>query len=53
MSHKENGKVSGEAPETEVAPKAQRRQYSYEYKQGILAEIDACTQPGEAGGYIV
>lgn len=52
MSHKENGRVSGEAPETEVAPKAQRRQYSYEYKQRILAEIDACTQPGEAGAIL-
>jgi transposase-like protein len=52
MSHNQNGKVSGEVPETEVVPKAQRRQYSFEYKQRILAEIDACTQPGQAGAIL-
>jgi transposase len=52
MSHNENGKVSGEMPETEVAPKAQRRQYSYEYKEHILAEIDACQQPGQVGAIL-
>jgi transposase-like protein len=35
-----------------VAAKAQRRQYSFEYKQRILAEIDACTQPGQAGAIL-
>jgi transposase len=52
MSHNDNGKVSEETPETEVVPKAQRRQYSYEYKERILAEIDACTQPGEVGAIL-
>ena len=52
MSHRENGKVSEEKPETEVVPKAQRRQYSSEYKERILAEIDACTQSGEVGAIL-
>jgi transposase len=52
MSHNSNGKVSGEVPNTEVAPKAQRRQYSYEYKQRILAEIDSCTEPGQVGAVL-
>jgi len=52
MSHNENGKVNDKEPDTEVVPKAQRRQYSYEYKQRILAEVDACTQPGEVGAIL-
>lgn len=52
MSHKRNGNVSGEVADTEVAAKAQRRQYSYEYKQRILAELDACTEPGQAGAIL-
>ena len=39
MSHDENGKVNGKGPDTEVVPKAQRRQYSYEYKRRILVEV--------------
>jgi transposase-like protein len=52
MAHNRNGKVSGEDPETEVTAKAQRRQYSFEYKQRILAEIEACTQPGQVGAIL-
>ncbi|RPI33530.1 MAG: hypothetical protein EHM70_05700 [Chloroflexota bacterium] len=52
MSQNNNGKVSADIPETEVASKAQRRQYTLEYKQRILAEIDACTQPGQAGAIL-
>lgn len=52
MSQNRNGKVSAEVPDTEVAPKAQRRQYSLEYKQRILAELNACTQPGQAGAIL-
>jgi transposase-like protein len=52
MSHNRDGKVSDEVLDTEVAPKAQRRQYSTEYKQRILAEIDGCTQPGQAGAIL-
>jgi transposase-like protein len=52
MSQSGNGKVSGAILETEVTPKAQRRQYSYEYKQSILAEVDACSEPGQAGAIL-
>jgi transposase len=36
-------------PDPEVPEKAQRRQYSAEYKLRILAEVDRATQPGEIG----
>ncbi len=39
-------------PDPEVVPKAQRRQYSAEYKLRILAEADAATQPGEIGALL-
>lgn len=52
MSHNRTGKVSSESLDTEVAPKAQRRQYSFEYKQRILNEIDACKEPGQAGAIL-
>jgi len=52
MSQNENGKENNQDPATEVVPKAQRRHYSYEYKQRILAEVDACTQPGEVGAIL-
>lgn len=52
MSQNGNGKVGGAVLETEVAPKAQRRQYSYEYKQRILAELDTCSEPGQAGAIL-
>lgn|SRR5512133_366027 len=48
----ENGKVGKEIPETEVTPPAQRRQYSREYKERILAEIDGAREPGEAGAIL-
>ena len=52
MSQSNNGKGSGAVLETEVTPKAQRRQYSYEYKQRILAEVDACQEPGQVGAIL-
>ena len=36
-------------PPTEVRPKGKRRTFSAEFKRGILAEVDACTKPGEIG----
>ena len=36
----------------EVPAKAQRRQFSAEYKQRILAEADRCTKPGEIGALL-
>lgn len=46
---KENGKLKGTKPETEVVATAQRRQYNREYKERILAEIDGAREPGEVG----
>jgi len=47
MSQEEN-----KNPEPEVVPKAQRRQYTAEYKQRILREYEACTEPGERGALL-
>jgi transposase-like protein len=47
MSQDGNGRYNGEYPETEVAPKARRRQYSREYKQRIVAEIDGCEKQSD------
>jgi len=47
-----NGKLKETMPETEVIATAQRRQYSREYKERILAEIDGVREPGEAGAIL-
>lgn len=39
-------------PNPEVEPKAKRRTFSAEYKRRILAEVDACTEPGEIGALL-
>jgi transposase len=36
----------------EVVPKAQRRQYTAEYKRQILEEYEACSEPGEKGAML-
>lgn len=33
-------------PPTEVTPKARRRTFSAAFKAKVLAEVDACTEPG-------
>jgi transposase len=38
-----------EVPDPELVEQAKRRSFSAEYKARILAEADACTQPGEIG----
>jgi transposase-like protein len=48
MSQNENSQYQ----DPEVEPRAARRQYTAEYKQGILDEIDAATQPGEKGAIL-
>jgi transposase len=48
----QNEKVNGHHPDTEVEPRAERRHYTSEYKQRILAEIDAAREPGEAGAIL-
>jgi transposase len=49
MSQEEN---QNEQADPEVVPKAQRRQYSAEYKQRILQEHEACTEPREKGALL-
>ena len=41
-----------ERPEVEVAAKAQRRRFSAEYKQRVLAEAERCTGAGEIGALL-
>ena len=43
-----NGSTAA-VPDTEVVPKAQRQQFTAEYKRRILQEADAYTEPGEIG----
>lgn len=37
---------------TEVSPKAKRRTFTAEYKRKVLAEADACTEPGAIGALL-
>ncbi len=39
-------------PDPEVRPKAQRRQFTAEYKQRLLDEADACTTPSQRGALV-
>jgi len=39
-------------PDPEVVVKAQRRQFSAEYKRRVLQEADSCTQRGEVGALL-
>jgi len=52
MSHPQKDKKSEEVPDTEVVPKAKRRQYSAEYKRRVLQEYEACTEFGEKGALL-
>lgn len=47
-----NGKVVSAKVETEVVAKAQRRKYTAEYKQRILAEVADCKKAGEVGALL-
>jgi transposase-like protein len=49
MSQAENQKA---AIDPEVVPKAKKRQYTAEYKQRILQEYEACTEPGARGALL-
>jgi len=46
------GKELEELPKTEVVAKAQRRQYTAEYKLRILREVEACQGSGEIGALL-
>jgi len=52
MSHPWDGKRCEQVPDPEVIPKAQRRQYSAQYKRCILQEYEACREPGEKGALL-
>jgi transposase-like protein len=52
MSHHSDGKYVDQIPDPEVLAKAQRRQYSAEYKRRILQEYEACTGLGEKGALL-
>ena len=48
----ERGPTTLTVPDPEVVVKAQRRQFSAEYKRRILQEADTCTQHGEVGALL-
>ena len=53
-----NGVINGtwpmmaQEPDPQVNPKAERRQFSVEYKLSVLAEADQCSEPGEIGALL-
>jgi transposase-like protein len=48
----ERGPATLTVPDPEVVVKAQRRQFSAEYKRRILQEADTCMQRGEVGALL-
>jgi len=47
-----NGQSKLEPRDTEVVPKAKRRQFSMAYKKRILVEVDGCTEAGQIGSIL-
>jgi transposase len=41
-----------QAPDPEVLPRAERRQYTGQYKLRILEEVDRCTERGQIGALL-
>jgi transposase len=52
MTKNNNGNYATNDPNPEVQPRAERRHYTSEYKQRILAEIDAAVEPGQVGAIL-
>ncbi len=52
MIKEANGKVSEEMPTTEIVAKANRRQFTAEYKLRILRELDGHKGSGETGALL-
>ena len=46
------GHVISSAPDPEVPEKKPRRKFTAKYNLHILAEVDACTQPGQMGALL-
>ena len=44
--------VMVQEPDPEVLAKAERRQFSAEYKLRVLAEADRCSEPGQIGALL-
>ena len=49
---RQNGRVMETESDPQVVPKAERRKFSAEYKERILAEVDACTERGQIGSLL-
>jgi transposase-like protein len=47
-----NGQSKLDPRDTEVVPKAKRRQFSVAYKKRILVEVDGCTEAGQIGSIL-
>jgi len=47
-----NGQTKRDVRDTEVVPKAKRRQFSMAYKNRVLAEVDGCTAAGQIGSLL-
>ena len=47
-----NGRLKAEVSDPEVVPGAKRRQFTADYKRRILAEAEACSEPGEIGALL-
>ena len=58
MSHQEtvrttlNGQTKLNPRDTEVVPKAKRREFSPAYKNRILTEVDGCAEAGQIGSIL-
>ena len=51
-NNRQNGRVMETESDPQVVPKAERRKFSAEYKERILAEVDACTERGQIGALL-
>lgn len=51
-SERRPGSSTGIPPDPELQPKAQRRQFTADYKRRILDEAARCSRPGEIGALL-
>lgn len=52
VNSRANGRVMEKESDPQVVPKAERWKFSAEYKERILAEVDACTERGQIGALL-
>lgn len=48
----DEGDAAPAPPDPEVTAKPKRRRYTAKFKARVLAEVDACTKPGEIGAIL-